>query len=368
MFRVLCLAATLIAAPAGAEGFKRKGDRLAIPAAGIAVPATLAGMKVTANREFALKGQGLDNNVQWESADGLVFVSAYVYRPPLADASLAAYATDRAVRLRFGPTVTIAEQGAAGLAGRPGTVIRTIYTGGQVEVGKPLVTAAAFASVGAWTLKLRASGPADRRAEVIGALDALIAAIIIDRPGDLRETRPLAFDAPCPAAGTSTAKVLPETLGSDAMIGMLLSGIATSKGMKPMPPVKTADRPFPAEGTQRACVRGAIRLGPVAADLIQPSGTDRPDIQLAAMSDSGNTLVVAKGSIDNNYAIKLYTIGQIETLGHLDGQPTPAQLQGWIDRKDKDALKMSSRSIYDATGKERLQLPGGATMSAEAKR
>jgi hypothetical protein len=352
------LLAKLLAAPAAAQtqpavtgtgAWAVEPGGVAVRAAGLHLPDRAATLALVKTDEFSRKGEGLDNYAQYESDDRQLFATAYVYLPSLADAALAAYATDRAVRQRFGAAVSVAEQGVVAVAGRPGTAIRTIYVDAELEPGKRLVTAAAFATLGHWTVKLRATGPADRHTEVVAALDALIGGLRIDQPDRLATTRPIAFAAPCPAAAGPDAKVR-STKGpnADALLGGMVND---DKGVaQPVP------RGFPAEGRVAACVRGAVQVGNTRADLIQPAGDGSPRVVLAALNDAGTVLEIGPAIMANKLVVRLHAIGQMETFGRIDRQPPVAQLQSWLADPKAPALALQSRAKYDAKGDVAIEI------------
>src|ERR1044071_1526917 len=71
-------------------------------AAGISLPQTLAGLALSKSGEASNGGKGVDNYAQYLSDDGAIQATVYIYLPSYADASLAAYMTDKAIMQRFG--------------------------------------------------------------------------------------------------------------------------------------------------------------------------------------------------------------------------------------------------------------------------
>jgi hypothetical protein len=83
-------------------------DTVVLAAAGVTLPARAGIAALVRTGEFSRPGTGVDNHAQYESGDRQVFPTAYVYRAAYADAALAAYGTDRAIRGRFGSAIRVA--------------------------------------------------------------------------------------------------------------------------------------------------------------------------------------------------------------------------------------------------------------------
>src|SRR3546814_3163033 len=64
-------------------------------AAGIGMPQSVAGLSLSKSGEVSHGGKGIDNYAQYLSDDGAIQATLYVYLPSYADASLAAYMTDK---------------------------------------------------------------------------------------------------------------------------------------------------------------------------------------------------------------------------------------------------------------------------------
>jgi hypothetical protein len=327
---------------------------VALPAARVTLPASAGVTALIRTGEFSKPGTGVDNHAQYESADRKVFATAYVYRAAYADAALAAYGTDAAIRSRFGAAVRVAEQGAVAVAGRPDGAIRSVYDGAVLN-GVATTTAAAFVRVDSWIVKLRASGPAERRGEVIGALDALIAGLSVGPGATVLAARPLGFAAPCPASKTRDAKVAKgrEAQGQ-ALFGALLGGSAIPSKATDGTPSSLA---FPANGATPVCVRGSVSLGGRSVDLLQPAGQTDPGILLSVLNDAG-TVVAVEGAIflGDGFTVKTYGIGEVTTGATLDRLPTARQMEGWFANPDRSPLAGRSRTTFAADGKTTIEV------------
>lgn len=325
--------------------WKVEGDRVSLRIAKVGFPTRAAGVALTKTGEFSDKGEALDNYAQFESNDRAVFATAYVYRPTYADTALAAYATDQAITERFGPTMPAAQTTVA-FAGTTDGAIRQIFTG-AID-GKAMATTAAFARVGSWVVKLRATGPADRAAEVTAALDTLIAGATIDPDAMVYPARPLAIGAPCPAADGTAPKVVHDGKdGAMALLGGLSGGsmLGPDKKRKVDPLIS-----FPANGATAVCVRGTLVLGDRKIDLIQPAGTAEPDITLAVVNDAGVVISVEKTLGTPGYSVKRYAIGKVEVANRVDRMPTPAQLSAWMQTPDSPETALVATVTVRANG------------------
>lgn len=366
MLRHAAAIALFVASPAIAQegAWRVKGETAALPKAGVKLPTRAGALALTQTGEGMEKGRGVDNFAQFQSADGTLQGTAYVYRAAMPDAALAAYATDRAIRQRFGPSIKTEPQASVPLAGQSNRAIRAFYATDQ------LATGAAFAQVGGWLLKLRVSGPVQRRAEIEAALDALLAGVKLDRDAAPTAVRPLALGAPCPAAAGAEAKPLGDDgMDPEALIGLLMGGKGVAKRVKAQPITDPAQLPFPASGHKPACVRGTIRSTEGGAlEFLQPAGAGEPDALVAALNDAGGVLAIQKAQIGEGYTIRRYGIGHIDQLGKLDRLPGMAQIGEWMGKPDTSVLAIRTRTVFNADGTSSMQLPGGLQVRAEAKR
>lgn len=339
-----------VGAPAAAEekgAWQVDGRTISVPAARVSLPNQAGVATLTKTGEFSNQGQGIDDYAQYESADGKVFATAYIYRATYADTALAAYATDQSVRARFGDAVKLAQRSVVPVAGQPRGAIRLVYDDAVLN-GDRLVTAAAFLRVDGWLVKLRASGPAELRQQVTGTLDALLTGIAVEGGATVFPASPLSFTEPCPAPATSEAKPFRDKK-SDAMglFGGLLGGsaISAAKG-------KGGDVPlsFPNNGATPVCVRGTLTLGGRRIDLLQPAGEAEPEVALAVLNDAGSVLAIERALVGRGYVIKSYAIGVVETRGSLDRMATTAQLQNWIASANAAQMAVRSRTTIKANG------------------
>ncbi len=349
--------ATLASAKDEAGAWRTTETTVGVPGAGITLPIAAGGVSLTQTNEFSNKGKGIDDVAQFKSPDSAIFVTAYVYRPTYADAALTAYATGEAIGVEFGGSAMLSEHGSVAFGGQPDGAIRRIYTGGRLK-GEALTTAAAFARVGGWIVKLRASGPAARQNDVVAALDAFVAGTRVDKKAIVYPVAELPLDPPCPAPSMPDALLVHDkNAGADALFAAMVGGsaIEPSSRAKAMETIA-----FPANGTRRACLRGTVKVGQRILSVLQPAGETAPAIILLPFNDAGGILAIEKAMLGTGYVIKTYAIGAIETRGSIDRLPGIAQLEGWLGARGAAPLAVRSRTVFDAKGNTTINIDSSA--------
>lgn len=356
LLRPLCAVALLaFAVPASAQdvggAWKVERDRVSLRVAKVGFPTRAAGVALVKTGEFSNKGEALDNYAQFESNDRAVFATAYAYLPTYADAALAAYATDRSISARFGAD-GLDQQASVAFAGRADGAIRQVFTGALD--GKRITTAAAFARVGGWIVKLRATGPVDRTAEVTAALDALLAGTTTDRDALVFSARPLGIRSPCPALDAPAPKVVVDDKTGAALL------LATFSGGSVIQPKDKAKSDvliaFPAGGATEACVRGTMVFGEQRIDLLQPAGTADPAIVLAAIGDAGEVIAVEKLPAFSGYVVKRYRVGRVDVGARIDRLPTVSQFADWLSKPGTPELRIKASTTVKADGTTQVNI------------
>lgn len=279
-------------------------------AAGIVLPQTVAGLSLSKSGEASHGGRGIDNYAQYLSEDGAIQATLYVYLPAYADASLAAYMTDKAVMDRFGPKTRRTAYASADAGGRRGTAIRAVY---DDAADGALTTAAAFVHAGRWLVKLRVTGPGERRGEVLAGLDAMLAEMRFDDPATLHVAAPAKIDA-CPMTA-------PNRIG-----GVL-----------------------PRDGQGALCVRATIATteGPLA--MIQQVGV-KGGATIVPMDDTGATLAFEPAANGKGYQLAIHSLGQTDLYGHYDEVPDANRIAAIIDGSDPAIARARSTTAYAASG------------------
>ena len=359
MAKYLFLLIGLVASPAMAQSmegiWKGSKDRIAAPPVNVSFPRDIGGLGLTGTSEASHTGSSLDNVAEYRSADGKIWGTIYVYRPGYPDAAIAAYMTDRAIRLTYGSGLKRLSQSVVPIGGQPGRAIRITYSGGVIKDSGPLASAAAFAHVNGWILVFRISGPVDRPAEVEAALDAMLQTATFDSKAYVLPVAPLEFAPPCPAASSGTVKPLKsDKSGANALFAALSSSVGTEK---PKGKDDTFEPNFPANGLTRVCVRGT--LGDSGLEILQPAGTDRPEIILLPLNDVDDVVSVRKNLIGEGYTLGKADVGRTLVLGEMDRMPDNDQLGRILAGEQKELLAVRSATTIKANGNTSVNISTG---------
>src|SRR5688572_26055597 len=138
----------VLAVPAQAkEVWSRSNGRVTLDAAGISFPDKAGALPLKETKEFTRQGESLDAVAQYESTDGKIFATVYVYHPGIAHTGLAALATDAAIRLRSRDHPIDSEGSRiVSAGGTSGVAVRTDYD----NFLGAMASSAAFIKAGRW--------------------------------------------------------------------------------------------------------------------------------------------------------------------------------------------------------------------------
>jgi hypothetical protein len=362
MIPALIVAAFIfLSSPAGAQqspdagAWKLDGDHTILIPAKIALPASAGVLALTRTSESSQNGKGVDDVAQYESDDRQIFGTAFVFFASYADTALASIGTDRAIRQRYGPAVTLDKEGLVAVGGVADAAIRQLYEKGELEPGKPLTSVAGYIRAGRWIIVLRVSGPAARRADVEAGFDALVAGLRFDGKDKPLAAKLPTFAAPCPAADERAAKPMGKSKdsGANALIASLLGGAVTPEDENSKEPAALA---FPRNGASAMCVRGKVRAGDQMLDLLQPASPDDGTTLLVQLDDAGGVLAVEPLLIGGGYQVKHYGIGMVQVLGSFRTLPTAAQLGAILDGSDRVGSAIQSTTIFKPNGNSDIQI------------
>ncbi|MEP7006763.1 MAG: hypothetical protein ABI810_12330 [Sphingomonas bacterium] len=367
--KILAITLFAIAMPAQAQvnpddgAWKVKGDLATVTDSGIGIPAQAGVISLTRTGEASLKGKGVDNVAQYESEDRKVFATIYIFYAAYADTALATWATDRTIRKRFGPNLVLVSDTVAAAGGAPGVATRRIYDKAELEPGKPLATAAGFVRAGSWMVALRVSGPAERRTEVEGAFDALLAGMRFSGKDKPMQASPLRLTGPCPVSDEKPAHFLGDkTSGSNALFASLMGGSITMKDeekgtvTEQAPPLA-----FPHNGASALCVRGKVDSGNLSLDVLAPASADEGQVALVLLDDAGGTIAVEPSlllgkDIGKGFVVKRYGIGFVQVMGSFDRMPNLAQLGAIVSGADRRGAAIRSTTVFTPDGKSTINI------------
>jgi len=351
LFRTAAIAFWLSwASAAGAQTWKKNGDRLDFDLARISVPSSPGVTAYYESREFSHKGSGLDTAAEFKSPDGAVFATVYAYLTTLADPGVAAIATDNAITANSGGKMERGPDEIVGAAGRPRAALETRYAGYRGT----LTSRAAFLRADRWMIKVRVSGPDTRGADVDATLAAILDGMRLGRPGSVRGARFIAAEA-CELPGAKDAKLLPDSSET------IFEGGVTAV-LDPLEPLlgKKGSRPIPARFGDRWC-RATIALGdarvPVlrALDAEEGSRDVEKSVLLIPYSDGGRALELVRTS--RGYLLLHHDIGEAAVLGTFDAMPSDAQIRGFLSGGGDDAMRVRTRGVLKPNGDTELRVP-----------
>lgn len=329
MSAVLPLAAPALARASEASGaWTPTESAIRADAAGISLPQTVAGLSLSKSGEASNGGKGVDNYAQYLSDDGAIQATLYVYLPSYADASLAAYMTDKAVMERFGAKTRRTSYDAVAVGGRPGSAIRSVY---DDAADGALTTAAAFVHAGRWLVKLRVTGPTERRKDVLAGLDGMLSGLRFDQPQDIRSTRPARFAA-CPGKGAGDGR--------------------TSA------PLKRAAA-LPRDGEAPLCIRDRVQAAGGSYEVLQQPGVSGGAV-IVPVDDTGTVVAFDPATTGRGYQLSIHAIGQTELFGIYDQVPSAPQIAEILDGKDPQMAHARATALYAANGEVTMRAGGTA--------
>jgi len=336
MFAFLIAVALAAAAPSAAPAAQTQPDsaawqvgpdRLRFVAAGLDFPRSPGGLRFVQARDFSRPGTSLDTGLIFESSDGRVFATVYVYYPGMAHAGLTTLATDWAIHTRSPEVERVATRLTAA-GGHENAAIRSDYR----RFDDDLVSSAAFVKLDRWMVKFRVSGPAAREADVNAAMTALLDGLRLE--DDNRPAPPglLAVDRcegePVPAAralADDSQRVIAQTL----VAGIDGGGQETEQ---PGPPLE-------ARLGAAWCQPTRARVGDDTYLIYRARDSDRRVLGRSAaivpINDAGRTFELVELR-DGVFALMHHDIGRTDLLGTFDGPLSDEQIVNILTGSDED--------------------------------
>lgn len=326
-----------------ADLWTRTGDRITFNLARISLPTEAGATRFVRSAEGSLEGRGLDNALIYATPDRAVFVTVYIYAPALPDAALTALMTDHVIGLASGPALRRLGTERVGAGGRDGVAIRMNYAGVRQE---RYASSAAFMRVGRWILKLRVSGPEDRRAEVEATMAALLGGIRIAGETQAAAATPINAAA-CPPSSGRRARLLPAD-DAEAAMDAIMAHTPVDRARR------EAERPM--TGWCRSTgYRAPGATGPTLAlrDLTPGTGSDTwRRVQAVLIADNGTMFEVVERRFRNRtrYILIHHEIGRTLVLGSYDSVPTDDQLRAIVTGEDREGGRVRASIAYQASG------------------
>jgi len=298
--------------------------RIASVPARIAFPRDAAGLSAVRTQEFSHEGEGIDNGIQYRSADDAIWATVYIYYPGLPHAGLMAVATDNAIRVNSESPVQGGAFNVVGAGGVDAVAIRALYTN---YLGSRS-SSAAFIKAGRWIVKIRVTGPGDRESEIIAAMDALLDGIEFGRANPPRAAAPLEV-SDCPSGtGTRDAREMPDPPGGELAAHALLATF--DGGGIEGTDEQGAPAILPSRLPSRFC-RTTVTLGEVSvpvlrADPGEAESVDGRTMLVVVVSDSGEMLEVVHARNLGGYTLLWHQVGMTTLLGRFDAMPSDSQI------------------------------------------
>lgn len=343
--------------PAASEPWSISGEEARLTAAGVVFPRRAGTTAIYRSLEFSRQGEGLDNGLQYRSDDEQVFATAYVYAPGLAHSGLSAFATDSGLRDSASSPLSGGEPRIVAAGGVEGAAIRHDY--GRYRGN--LASSAAFIKVGRWIVKLRVSGPEARRAEVLAAMDALLAGMRFDPARPPHPAAPIAIRG-CPRGlGGQPARLLPDPPTPEvlerATIATLDGGGQAGRSEQ------GTQRALPSRVPDELCLSRRGRGGSVPVPILRAEGgpmqIDGRTMLIAPFSDAGGMFEVVEARSGGRFWLMRHAIGETILLGSYDGVPSDDQILALFSGQS-DETRIRARVRLKADGNQEIILNSGA--------
>ena len=317
----LILSLLAIAAPAWARdkpAWSATDQRVTFNQPRISFPARPGGLALAETKEFSHPGESLDGVAVFKSADQKIIASAYVYMPGLAHNGLAALATDQAIQANSTSRVQTVGSQVVAASARPGVAIRMDYAN---YLGAH-ASSAAFIKADRWIIKLRASGPQERRAEAMAAMAALLDGLRFDGKAKPWPAMPITAAA-CPEETVPDAEALPDRnediVGNSVLYGMLDPVGTRATGSSQRPLLSRVGNEWCRQILEAGKSRIALLRSTEAGD-----GEGRT-VRLAIFSDAGGLLEVVRMG-PRRFVLIWHDIGRTHILGTWNAIPSPRQI------------------------------------------
>lgn len=321
MRRLLLAAGLALASPASAQSLRidesawsAPGDEAPRPIkADISVPRAFG--PLTLRQLLPARPGGWDNVAQYGSDDRALVATIYIYRPVIADAGFAAIMTTEAIFAGFGREIEGGPRTLAPAGGVAQAAHRQVYLAGLKRGNGPALTLAtgfAVLKAGQWLVKVRVTGPAQRRDEIERALDGLLGELRFGADAVVKPAYPDTVTE-CPDSGSErpARRQSGKAAGPFAAMSGILADSLTDL----------------AKGPRALCVM-VRRTGPAYLDIVLRA-TKGDGTPLALLSgDSGNGVYVIPPLFGGGTGWGALKVGVADgvVFGPFDAAPTADQL------------------------------------------
>jgi hypothetical protein len=308
-------------------------------------------LKAGSLTNFALRdanGDGADMAAQYDSPDGKILGTIFIYAPTRPDASLTFLATDESIRRRLGATAQKIEDAFVPVAGVENAARRVIYTGiaDSKLSGDPdgrIYSAAAFIGAGTWMIKVRVSGPISRSNEIAKNLDSLVDGLKLGNEARALPQSPIAI-ADCPVSPDRPAVTITHPPAADALgLAFALDPIVQDEEgaiANPLTPRITA---MCRESIE---VRDNIALQIFQVTAASSPGRYHPK-RVMLYGDAGYMLLAFEDmKFPGQYYVSRHSIGQSFLFGRLTALPSEAEFRSLLFNPEKQPAVIAVTTDY----------------------
>ncbi|MCA1749536.1 MAG: hypothetical protein LC634_08405 [Sphingomonadales bacterium] len=320
----------------------------------IGIPREAGELRLTELGDFGDNG-GLDNIAQYRDSADEIWGTVFIYQTTLTDPAIAAVATDLIIRHSYGAQTveTVREWVPAGSV--EDLALLLVY---DHAFDGERASAAAFFGAGVWTVKLRVTGPQDRRDDVVAAMRALLDGVSFAPEAEPFAPRELTIGDCAAAEFAQPAQPLSAEQRNDdddaptvadALIAIgIVAGSMISNRHEIAEQIPDGPPPFSASDY---CVMGVEPLGrqSFALALRRPGSGATPDLVLIGDAGRGFETIVSPSDEEGilprtGVHVMFHSLGRAELYGPFDRPPTMDQFFSYLTG-EADWLGESALSV-----------------------
>ena len=293
------------------------------------------------------KGDGADMAAQYETPDGKILGTIFIYAPTRPDAGLTFLATDESIRRRFGSTVQKIEDSLVPLAGVANAGRRVVYTGNADSKlrGDPdgrIYGTAAFVRAGPWMIKVRVSGPISRSTEIGQDLDALLAGLKLGKLARPLPQSPIVTTDCAPTPDRPTIKITHPASADALGLGIALDPVVQDEEGAVANPLTAEIKAVCREGIE---VRDNIALQTFR--VTSPSSGRFQPSRVMLYGDAGIMLLAFEDlKFPGQYYVSRHAIGRTFIFGRLSALPSEAELKALLFNPEKQPAVIAVTQDY----------------------
>lgn len=332
-------------------GWFLEDDGISVHHSGIILPFKLGNLDAVSDEAPKSGSNGMDNIIQYRKANSDVFASIYIYRPSFVDAELTANMTNNAIVLGFGIDGPADIYKTSSLGGSKDAAIVMGYK----KTNKKYATAAGFAEIGSWILKIRVSGPEAEFDEVMSIMTFALDNIKFSSEA---LPKPLSLQQPniCSVGLKGSAKMVKAEKGdaiSNALLsGVLreLSGVLRDVDNDIAKAVAENDDPdMQKNGFSSWCIADSFSTQDSSYNIYRTVDEENSTI-IMPFSDTGRVFYTSTSILSDKRNLSIYNIGSIQNFGEIQGDLSPKQYNQILTGKSKLKLQTESEFIIKANG------------------